>query len=169
MNVRNMLMKTYFPSARTKTPHWYIVDATDQILGRLASEIARILMGKHHPIYTPHLDMGDYVIVINAAKIRTTGAKLTQKMYSRHSGYPGGFRQQSLATMLATHPDRVITEAVKGMLPKNRLGTAMLKKLRVYPGTHHEHAAQQPTALTVVGKHGHPSGPFIESLTVEQE
>lgn len=132
--------------------HWYVVDADRQTLGRLATDVARILMGKHKPTWTPHLDTGDYVVVVNAAKLHVTGDKLRQKMYARHSGYPGGFKQRTLAQMMERFPERVIEAAVKGMLPHTRLGDAMYRKLRVYAGPSHEHTAQQPVVLTVGGK-----------------
>jgi large subunit ribosomal protein L13 len=123
------------------------VDASGQTLGRLASEVARIVRGKHKPIYSPAVDVGDYVVVINAEKVHVTGRKLDQKMYYRHSGYPGGLKEISLRRMLATHPTRVIEHAVRGMLPKNRLGRKMIKKLKVYAGSDHPHQAQQPEPL----------------------
>jgi len=126
---------------------WYVVDAQGKILGRLASEIAKILRGKHKPIYVPHLDCGDYVIVVNAEKVRVTGKKLDQKFYYRHSGYPGGLKSINLRDQLQKHPTRVLEAAVRGMLPKNRLGRAMIKKLKVYAGDSHPHQAQQPKAL----------------------
>jgi len=126
---------------------WYVVDAEGKTLGRLATEIARILRGKHKPIYTPHVDTGDYVIVINADKVRVTGNRLDQKMYYRHSGYMGGLKTVSLRRMLETHPERVIEHAVKGMLPKNRLGRQMYKKLKVYASPEHPHQAQKPQPL----------------------
>jgi large subunit ribosomal protein L13 len=126
---------------------WYVVDARGQTLGRLASEIARIVRGKHKPIYSPSADVGDYVIVINAEKVLVTGRKLDQKMYHRHSGYPGGLKQVSLRRMLEEHPTRVVEHAVRGMLPKNRLGRKMAKKLKVYAGPEHPHEAQQPEPL----------------------
>jgi large subunit ribosomal protein L13 len=126
---------------------WYVVDAEGKTLGRLASEIARILRGKHKPIYAPHLDCGDYVIVVNAEKVQTTGKKLDQKFYYRHSGYPGGLKSISLRDQLQKHPTRVLESAVRGMLPKNRLGRAMVKKLKVYAGSSHPHQAQQPKVL----------------------
>jgi large subunit ribosomal protein L13 len=126
---------------------WYVVDAEGQTLGRLASRIAPIIKGKHKPIYTPHLDCGDYVIVINADKVRVTGQKMDQKFYHRHSGYPGGLRSISLRDQLATYPERVLQSAVKGMLPKNKLGRRMIKKLKVYAGDSHPHQAQQPKPL----------------------
>ncbi len=126
---------------------WYVVDAEGKTLGRLSTEIARILRGKHKPSYTPHVDTGDYVIVINADKVRVTGKRLDQKMYYRHSGYMGGLKTVSLRRMLETHPERVIEHAVKGMLPKNRLGRQMYKKLKVYASPDHPHQAQQPQPL----------------------
>lgn len=153
-------MKTFSPSINEVERHWYVVDAEGQILGRIAAEVARLLMGKHKPIWTPHLDTGDYVVIVNAAKVRVTGDKLNQKMYARHSGYPGGFKQRPLSAMMARFPERVVEEAVRGMLPHTRLGAAMLKKLKVYAGPTHRHIAQQPTALTVIGKRGRPTGPL---------
>jgi large subunit ribosomal protein L13 len=126
---------------------WYVVDAEGQTLGRLASRIAPIIKGKHKPIYTPHLDCGDYVIIINAAKVRVTGQKMEQKFYYRHSGYPGGIKSISLRDQLATYPERVLQSAVKGMLPKNKLGRRMIKKLKIYAGDSHPHEAQQPKPL----------------------
>ncbi|MBN1402028.1 MAG: 50S ribosomal protein L13 [Anaerolineae bacterium] len=126
---------------------WFVVDAAGKNLGRLATQIATILRGKHKPTFTPSLDVGDYVIVINANKVAVTGNKLQDKMYYRHSLYPGGLREQNLATVLARHPERVIEHAVRGMLPKNRLGRAMIKKLKVYAGGSHPHAAQKPQPL----------------------
>ncbi len=126
---------------------WYVVDAEGKTLGRLSTEIARILRGKHKPIYTPHVDTGDYVIVINADKVRVTGKRLDQKIYYRHSGYMGGLKAVPLRRMLETHPERVIEHAVKGMLPKNRLGRQMYKKLKVYASPDHPHQAQKPQPL----------------------
>ncbi len=126
---------------------WYIVDAQGQTLGRLASQIANVLRGKHKPLYTPHVDCGDYVIVVNADKIHVTGRKLTQKKYYRHSGYPGGLKEVTLRDQLQKFPTRVIETAIRGMLPKNRLGRRMFKKLKVYAGPNHPHEAQQPKAL----------------------
>jgi large subunit ribosomal protein L13 len=136
----------------TAKPHeiqrkWFVVDAQGQTLGRLATQVATILRGKHKPIYTPHVDCGDHVIVINANKINVTGHKLDQKIYYRHSGYPGGLKQVTLRRRLQTHPERVIESAVRGMLPKNRLGRKMFKKLKVYAGPDHPHGAQQPKPL----------------------
>jgi len=126
---------------------WYLVDATDKILGRLASEIAKRLKGKHKPIYTPHVDTGDCIVVINAEKVRITGNKLNNKMYYRYTGYVGNLKSMNLGDMLAKHPERVLENAVKGMLPKNPLGRAMFRKLKVYSGSEHKHAAQQPQVL----------------------
>jgi len=128
---------------------WYLVDARDKTLGRLASELARRLRGKHKAQYTPHVDTGDYIIVVNAEKVRVTGSKLQNKMYHRHTGYIGNLKTISLEKLLAKAPDRVITHAVKGMLPRNPLGRAMLKKLRVYAGPEHRHEAQQPQPLDI--------------------
>jgi large subunit ribosomal protein L13 len=161
-------MKTYTPSMRDFPRHWYVADAEGKVLGRLATEVARILRGKHKPTWTPNLDTGDYVIIVNAAKIHVSGDKLNQKMYRRHSGYPGGFRERPLSEMMSRFPERVVEEAVRGMLPHNRLGAAMLKKLKVYAGPTHEQAAQQPTALTIVGKRGRPTGPFADVPAVAQ-
>lgn len=140
-------MKTYSVKADEIKREWYLINAEGKTLGRLASEIAKILKGKHKPIYSPHLDCGDYVIVINAEKIRVTGRKLDQKIYYRHSGYPGGLKSITLREQFAKHPERVIKAAVKGMLPKNRLGRKMLKKLKVYAGASHPHQAQKPKVL----------------------
>lgn len=143
------LMRTYTARPSEIKREWYLVDAEGKTLGRLASEIAKILRGKHKPIYTPHLDCGDYVIVINAGKIRVTGKKLDQKVYYRHSGYPGGLKSISLKDQLKKHPTRVLQAAVWGMLPHNRLGRAMIKKLKVYAGDSHPHRAQQPKPLEI--------------------
>ncbi len=126
---------------------WYLVDAKDKTLGRLATAIAVRLRGKHKPEFTPHVDTGDYIVVVNAAQIRATGNKLKDKFYHHHTGYIGNLKSISLERLLATHPERALTYAVKGMLPKNSLGSAMLKKLKVYPGAEHRHAAQQPEPL----------------------
>jgi large subunit ribosomal protein L13 len=126
---------------------WYVVDAEGLTLGRLAAKIAPILKGKHKPIYTPHLDCGDFVIVVNAEKVRVTGRKLDQKVYYQYSGYPGGIKSTNLRDQLAKHPERVLEAAVRGMLPKNRLGRRMIKKLKVYAGDSHPHQAQQPKPL----------------------
>ncbi|HKK32870.1 MAG TPA: 50S ribosomal protein L13 [Desulfomicrobiaceae bacterium] len=142
-------MKTYSPKKQELQNNWVVVDAQDKILGRLATEIAVRLKGKHKPEYAPHMDNGDFVIVINADKIKVTGQKMSQKKYYRHSGYPGGIKEISLEKQMAKKPEQVIQTAVKGMLPKNPLGRAMLKKLKVYAGTEHPHQAQQPTALDI--------------------
>jgi large subunit ribosomal protein L13 len=126
---------------------WYVVDAAGETLGRLASKIAPILKGKHKPSYTPHLDCGDFVVIVNAEKVRVTGRKLDQKFYHRHSGYPGGLTSISLKDQLDKHPERVLEAAIRGMLPKNRLGRRMIKKLKVYAGSAHPHQAQQPKPL----------------------
>lgn len=140
-------MKTYSPSSKEITRDWVIVDAQDKILGRLASVIAQRLRGKHKPEFAPHMDAGDFVVVVNAEKVKVTGRKLDQKMYYRHSGWIGGLKETVLKDMMAKKPDQVLIKAVKGMLPKNRLGRQMLKKLKVYSGTEHPHAAQQPKPL----------------------
>ncbi|MEJ2116155.1 MAG: 50S ribosomal protein L13 [Gammaproteobacteria bacterium] len=128
---------------------WFLVDATDKTLGRLASEIAKRLKGKHKPIYTPHVDTGDCIVVINAEKVRISGNKLSGKMYHKHTGYVGNLKSVILGEMLAKHPERVLETAVKGMLPKNPLGRAMFRKLKVYAGPNHNHAAQQPQVLDI--------------------
>ncbi len=135
-------MKTYSTKASDIEREWHVIDASGKTLGRLASEVARLLRGKHKPIYVPHLDTGDYVIVINADKVRVTGNKAKQKLYYRHSGYPGGLKSTSLAEMMESQPTRAIEHAVRGMLPKNPLGRAMFKKLKVYAGPNHPHQAQ---------------------------
>jgi large subunit ribosomal protein L13 len=142
-------VKTYSAKKADIQREWFVVDAAGQTLGRLATRIATVLRGKHKPIYTPSMDTGDFVIVVNADKIAVTGRKLDQKTYYRYSGYPGGLTETSLRRMLQTHPTRVIEFAVRGMLPKNRLGRAMIKKLKVYAGGTHPHAAQQPKPLNV--------------------
>ena len=141
-------MKTYMPNPTQVERKWYVVDAEGQTLGRLCSEIANVLRGKNKPIYTPHADCGDYVIVVNAEKIKVTGKKLDQKIYYNHSEYVGGMKETNLKTMLEKHPERVIEHAVKGMLPKGPLGRSMYKKLFVYAGPEHNHQAQQPESLT---------------------
>ena len=142
-------MKTYVPKMGEIEKRWYVVDASDMVLGRLATRIARVLRGKHKPSFTPHLDVGDHVIVINAAKVRLTGKKSSSKIYSHHSGYPGGLKQESFADLLQRKPERIIEIAVKGMLPHNRLGRRLFRKLKVYAGDQHPHAAQRPEPLTV--------------------
>lgn len=140
-------MKTISVREQDAQHDWYIIDAQGQTLGRLASRTAAILRGKHKPSYTPHVDCGDYVIVVNAEKIHVTGQKLLQKKYYRHSGYLGGLKEISLRDQLGTFPNRVLEAAVRGMLPKNRLGRQMFKKLKVYAGSEHPHQAQQPKSL----------------------
>jgi large subunit ribosomal protein L13 len=137
-------MKTYSQKASEIQRDWYVVDASGQVLGRLATQIATLLRGKHKPTFTPHLDGGDFVIVTNAEKIRVTGHKADQKVYYRHTGYPGGLKMTSYKMMREKHPDRILRQAVKGMLPKNRLGRRLMTKLKIYAGPHHPHAAQQP-------------------------
>ena len=139
--------KTYVVKRDDIQRQWFVVDAAGQNLGRLASKVAAVLRGKHKPIFTPSMDTGDFVIVVNAEKITVTGNKLTEKFYYRYSGYPGGLSAVSLKDQLARHPDRVITHAVWSMLPHNKLGRAMLKKLKVYAGPEHPHAAQMPVEL----------------------
>lgn len=141
------MKRTYVTKPEDIQRKWYVVDAKGQTLGRLASEVAQVVRGKHKPIYTPAADVGDYVIVVNAEKVHVTGHKLDQKMYYRHSGYPGGLKEISLRRMLEEHPTRVIELAVRGMLPKNRLARKMIKKLKVYAGADHPHEAQQPEPL----------------------
>jgi large subunit ribosomal protein L13 len=139
-------MRTYSTKVSDIERKWWVIDASGKTLGRLATEAAALLKGKHKPIYSPHLDVGDYVIIVNAAKIEVTGKKLTDKIYYRHSNYPGGLKSISLGKMLETHPTRAIEHAVKGMLPHNRLGSAMFKKLKVYAGSEHPHEAQVKAA-----------------------
>lgn len=144
------LQRTFTPTPSDIDRAWYVVDAEGIPLGRLASEIAQVLRGKHKPTYAPHMDMGDYVVVVNADKVAVTGNKETQKVYYRHSGYPGGLRSETLGQMRIDHPDRLVRNAVRGMIPKNRLGRQTLTKLKVYAGPDHPHRAQdpQPLALT---------------------
>jgi large subunit ribosomal protein L13 len=140
-------MKTHVVKTDDIEREWFVVDAAGQTLGRLASSIARILKGKHKVTYSPHLDVGDYVVVVNAEKIAVTGRKMDQKMYHRHTGYPGGLRSINLRDQLVRHPTFALKAAVKGMLPKNRLGRRMMRKLKVYAGPDHPHQSQQPKAL----------------------
>ena len=142
-------MKSFMASPSTVERKWYVVDAEGKTLGRLASEIANVLRGKKKPIYTPHIDTGDYVIVVNAEKVKTTGKKLEQKIYYHHSEYVGGMKETTLKEMMKKKPEFVITHAVKGMLPKGPLGRQMIKKLHVYVGPEHKHAAQKPEALDI--------------------
>jgi len=139
--------KTYTPRESEIERRWYVVDATDETLGRIATRIAHVLEGKHKPTYAAHLDSGDHVIVLNAAKITVTRDKLESKLYQRHSGYPGGFKEETLGHLLARRPEEVIRRTVKGMLPHNRLGTQQLRKLKVYAGNQHPHQAQKPEPL----------------------
>jgi large subunit ribosomal protein L13 len=140
-------MKTFSAKPRDIKRDWYLVDASDQVLGRLAAEIARRLRGKHKPVFTPHVDTGDYVVVVNAEKVRVTGKKAEDKIYYRHSQFPGGLKRTSLGKLQQRFPTRVVQKAVEGMLPKGPLGYAMLRKLKVYAGPSHPHAAQQPREL----------------------
>ena len=142
-------MKTFSASPQTVTREWYVIDAHDKVLGRLAARIAHYLRGKHKPEFTPHVDTGDYIVVINAGKVAVTGNKFNDKKYYRHTGYPGGIRETSYREMIQQHPERVIENAVRGMLPKNRLGRSMLSKLKVYAGSEHRHQAQQPQVLEI--------------------
>ncbi|MCF6289873.1 MAG: 50S ribosomal protein L13 [Desulfobacterales bacterium] len=142
-------MKTHLTPVKEIVKNWYIVDAEDKVLGRLATEIATRLRGKHKPNYSPFMDVGDFIVVVNAEKIRLTGKKLTDKMYYRHSGYMGGLTEQTAKEVLEKKPEELIRAAVKGMLPKNTLGRAQLKKLKVYAGGEHPHEAQQPVALAI--------------------
>jgi large subunit ribosomal protein L13 len=140
-------MKTYVAKPSEVHHGWYLVDAQGKVLGRLATRIAQRLRGKHRPEYTPHVDTGDYIVVVNADKLRVTGNKAEQKKYYRHTGYPGGIRETTFAVLHAKHPDRVLQKAVKGMMPKGPLGNAMLRKLKIYAGEGHPHSAQSPQAL----------------------
>jgi large subunit ribosomal protein L13 len=140
---------TYSPKPGEITRAWHVIDATDVVLGRLATHAATLLRGKHKPTYAPHMDTGDFVIIVNAEKIAVSGNKRNDKFVYRHSGFPGGLRQRSVGEMIEKHPDRLVEKAIKGMLPKNRLGRAMSKKLKVYAGPDHPHAAQQPAAFEI--------------------
>ena len=140
-------MKTVSAKKETVRRDWYVVDATDKVLGRIATEIANRLRGKHKPEYTPNIDTGDYVVVVNADKVRVTGNKVTDKIYFHHTGYPGGIKETSFAKLMETHPERAIEIAVKGMMPRNKLSRAMLGKLKIYAGGEHPHTAQQPKPL----------------------
>jgi large subunit ribosomal protein L13 len=141
-------MKTYSPKPSDITRRWWVLDADGQVLGRLASDAARLLRGKHKPIFAPHMDTGDYVVIVNAKNVRLTGNKLDQKRAYRHSGYPGGLRSQTYREYLASRPSEAVRKAVKGMLPSNRLGRAMLDKLKVYDGPEHKHEGQNPQPYT---------------------
>jgi large subunit ribosomal protein L13 len=142
-------MKTYVATPDTRERNWLVVDASGQTLGRLATQIAAVLRGKRKPDYTPHIDVGDFVIVVNAEKVSVTGRKLEQKRYYRHSGYPGGIRSRTLSEMLDRRPEEVIRKAVRGMLPRTRLGRAQLRKLKVYAGPDHPHEAQRPEPMEI--------------------
>jgi large subunit ribosomal protein L13 len=143
-------VRTYSPKPAEITRQWHVIDATDVVLGRLATQTAQLLRGKHKPIFAPHVDTGDFVIIVNAGKVALTGNKRAQKVAYRHSGYPGGLKQVGYEELLAKRPDRAVELAVKGMLPHNRLGRAMLKKLKVYAGPEHPHAAQQPAPFELI-------------------
>ena len=143
------MIKTFIAKKEDVQRDWYLIDATDKVLGRMASRIAMILQGKTKPIYTPHVDTGDFVVVTNAEKIKLTGNKMNEKVYYTHSGYPGGFKEIPIKKWMEKHPDRIVTLAVKRMLPKTKLGSAMLKKLKVYAGPDHSHEAQQPKTLEI--------------------
>ncbi|HVM21076.1 MAG TPA: 50S ribosomal protein L13 [Egibacteraceae bacterium] len=140
-------MRTFSPRPSDVDRQWYVVDAQDMVLGRLATRVAHILRGKHKPTFAPHMDMGDHVIVINAAGVRLTGAKAEQSMAHRHSGYPGGLKSVSFGNLLEQRPERLVEQAVRGMLPKNSIGRSQLRKLKVYAGAEHPHTAQQPKTL----------------------
>ncbi len=142
-------MKTVSAKAETVQRGWYVIDATDKVLGRLATEVAHRLRGKHKPVFTPHVDTGDYIVVVNAEKIHVSGNKTEQKTYYHHTGFPGGIKETGYKDLKEKHPERIIEKAVKGMLPKNSLGRAMFKKLHVYAGAEHKHTAQQPEALKI--------------------
>ena len=144
-------MSTRVPKQDEIVHHWLVVDADGQAVGRLASFVAQRLRGKHRPIFTPHLDTGDHVIVVNASRVRLSGAKAASKMYRRHSGRPGGLKEIPFERMLERHPERVVRLAVRGMLPKNRLGRSLIRKLKVYPGPEHPHQAQMPTPVQMAG------------------
>ena len=157
-----MTVRTFSPKAADVQRQWHVIDASDVVLGRLASHVAILLRGKHKPIFAPHLDTGDFVIVVNAAKVALTGNKLADKRRYRHSGYPGGIRSNTYEELLAKHPERLVEGAVRGMLPKNTLGRSMLRKLKVYAGPDHPHRAQQPvpfeiTQVTQLGGAGRPA------------
>jgi large subunit ribosomal protein L13 len=142
-------MKTYSAKPETVKRDWYVVDAADKTLGRMATEIANRLRGKHKPEFTPHVDTGDYIVVVNAEKVKVTGNKTSDKIYYHHTGFPGGIRSISFEKLQAKAPERIIQQAVKGMMPRNKLGRAMLGKLKVYVGSEHPHTAQQPVELNI--------------------
>lgn len=143
--------KTYMANAQTVERKWFVVDATDLVLGRLSTEVATLLKGKHKPTYTPHVDCGDYVIIVNSDKVALTGNKLDDKLYYRHSGYPGGLKSRTAKRMLELQPQKVLEKSIRGMLPKNRLGEDMYRKLYVYAGSEHPHQAQKPEVYTLRG------------------
>ncbi|MBI2168356.1 MAG: 50S ribosomal protein L13 [Actinobacteria bacterium] len=145
-------MATYQPKASEIERAWHVIDARGRVLGRLASEVAQLLRGKHKPIWAPHVDCGDHVVIVNAGEVEVTGSKRTEKRYWRHSGFPGGIRSRSFEEMIERHPDRVVRLAVRGMLPKNRLGRRMLGKLHVYAGPNHPHQAQKPQPYELVAR-----------------
>ena len=145
-------MRTYSPKRGEVTRAWHVIDAEDVVLGRLATQAATLLRGKHKPTYAPHVDTGDFVVIINADKVALTGNKRDQAFHYRHSGYPGGLRKQSFGQVLDSHPERLLEKAIKGMLPKNKLGRAMGKKLKVYAGPEHPHQAQNPQAFEIKAK-----------------
>ena len=153
-------MRTFSPKAGDIQRQWHVIDASDVVLGRLASHVAILLRGKHKPIFAPHIDTGDFVVVVNAEKVALSGSKLQDKRAYRHSGYPGGIHSVTYAELLAKHPERAVEKAVKGMLPKNSLGRNMLRKLKVYAGPDHPHQAQQPVPFTIkqVAQQAGPSG-----------
>lgn len=142
-------MRTYTPKPADVQRQWYVIDATDVVLGRLASQVAQLLRGKHKPIYAPHLDTGDFVVIVNAGKVSLSGNKAEQKKAYRHSGYPGGLRSMTYTELLAKHPERAVEKAIKGMLPKNSLGRKMFGKVKVYAGPDHPHQAQKPTPFEI--------------------
>ncbi|MFQ5751192.1 MAG: 50S ribosomal protein L13 [bacterium] len=142
-------MKTFVPKEADINKKWYLVDADGKVLGRLASEVATILRGKHKAIYSPHVDVGDYVVIVNAEKVRVTGKKAKNKRYFRHTGYPGGLRFDTYADLIKKHPERILEKAIKGMLPHNKLGRKMYKKLKIYAGENHRHQAQKPETLEI--------------------
>ena len=144
-----VLMKTYMPKGNDADKKWYIIDAEGKVLGRLATEVAKILRGKHKPTYTPFMDMGDYVVIINADKVVLTGNKWNDKKYRYHTGYPGGLKEVAYKNLVVKHPAKLVELAVKGMLPKNSLGRAMYKKMKVYAGPEHEHQAQKPEVYNI--------------------
>lgn len=143
--------KSYMANKQTVERKWFVIDATDLVLGRLSSEVAAILRGKHKPTFTPHVDCGDYVIIVNAEKVALTGSKLDDKMYYRHSGYPGGLKSRNAKTMLELQPQKVLEKSIRGMLPKNSLGEDMYRKLFVYVGPDHPHQAQKPEVYNIIG------------------